>query len=177
MELKFAQRGFTLHRMANREQALDFLRERTRDKVVACGGSVTLQQLDVEQALDGVAKELHWHWSTPGQFCQTPAVYLTSANALAESGEIVNIDGTGNRVSATLFGCEEVYFVCGRNKLAPDLAAAIDRARNIAAPRMPSAWARRRPAPRKATAAMAAASAIPKASAGRWWCWSRNRFR
>lgn len=135
MELKFAQRGFTLHRMANREQALDFLRERTRDKVVACGGSVTLQQLDVEQALDGVAKELHWHWSTPGQFCQTPAVYLTSANALAESGEIVNIDGTGNRVSATLFGCEEVYFVCGRNKLAPDLAAAIDRARNIAAPK------------------------------------------
>ena len=46
-------------------------------------------------------------------------VYLSSANGLAESGEIVNIDGTGNRVSATLFGHEKVYFVIGRNKLAP----------------------------------------------------------
>ena len=61
-------------------------------------------------------------------------VFLTSVNALAQTGEMVNIDGTGNRVSATLFGHEKVYFVIGRNKLAPTYEAAVYRARNVAAP-------------------------------------------
>ena len=55
-------------------------------------------------------------------------------NALAETGELVNIDGTGNRVASTLFGHEEVYFIVGANKIAPDYDSALWRARNIAAP-------------------------------------------
>ena len=62
-------------------------------------------------------------------------VYLTSANALAETGEILNIDGGGNRVASTLFGHEKVYFIIGRNKLAPTYEEALWRARNIAAPK------------------------------------------
>ena len=62
------------------------------------------------------------------------AVYLSSVNALAETGEIVNIDGFGNRVAGTIYGPERVFLVVGRNKIAPDLTGAIDRARNIAAP-------------------------------------------
>ena len=61
-------------------------------------------------------------------------VFLTSVNALAQTGEMVNIDGTGNRVAASLFGSQEVFFVLGRNKITPDLASAIYRARNVAAP-------------------------------------------
>jgi len=61
-------------------------------------------------------------------------VYLTSANAIAETGEIVNIDGSGNRVAATLYNHERVVFVAGINKLAEDYASAVFRARNIAAP-------------------------------------------
>ena len=61
-------------------------------------------------------------------------MYLTSVNALAETGELVNIDGTGNRVAATLFGHEKVFFVIGRNKLAPTCDEAVWRARNVAAP-------------------------------------------
>ena len=61
-------------------------------------------------------------------------VYLTSANALAETGEIVNIDGAGNRVAATLFGHERVCFVIGRNKLTATYDEAVFRARNVAAP-------------------------------------------
>ena len=61
--------------------------------------------------------------------------YLSSANALAETGEIVNIDGTGNRVAGTLFGHKRVFFVVGRNKLAPTCDEAIRRARNVAAPK------------------------------------------
>ena len=53
----------------------------------------------------------------------------------AETGEIINIDGTGNRVASGLYGHEKVYFIVGRNKLAPDYDAALWRARNIAGPK------------------------------------------
>jgi len=62
-------------------------------------------------------------------------VFLTSLNAMAETGELVNIDGTGNRVAGSLFGHEKVYFVVSLNKLCPTLEDAIFRARNVAAPR------------------------------------------
>lgn len=66
--------------------------------------------------------------------CLTTQVYLTSINALSQTGEIVNIDGTGNRIAGALFGHEKVYFVIGTNKLVATLEDAIWRARNIAAP-------------------------------------------
>lgn len=62
-------------------------------------------------------------------------VYITSANGLAETGEIINIDGAGNRVASTLYGHRKVYFIIGRNKLAPTYDEALWRARNIAAPK------------------------------------------
>ena len=61
--------------------------------------------------------------------------YITSVNGLAETGELINIDGTGNRVSSTLYGHKKVYFVVGRNKLAPTYDEALWRARNIAGPK------------------------------------------
>lgn len=59
-------------------------------------------------------------------------VYITSANGVSKTGELVNIDGTGNRVSQTLFGPEKVYFVIGNNKVCPDLTSAMERAKQIA---------------------------------------------
>jgi len=53
---------------------------------------------------------------------------------MAETGELVNIDGTGNRVAASLFGHQKVYFVIGTNKIEPTLEKAVWRARNVAAP-------------------------------------------
>lgn len=60
--------------------------------------------------------------------------YLSSVNALSEDGEIVNIDGNGNRVAAITFGPKKVILVVGINKVAKNLQAAIDRARGTAAP-------------------------------------------
>ena len=54
---------------------------------------------------------------------------------MAETGEILNIDGTGNRVASTLYGHNKVYFIIGINKIAPDFESALWRARNIAAPK------------------------------------------
>lgn len=61
-------------------------------------------------------------------------VYLTSANAMSEEGEIVNIDGNGNRVAAITFGPKKVIFMIGLNKVCGTLEAAITRARSTAAP-------------------------------------------
>ena len=61
-------------------------------------------------------------------------VFLASANAITWNGEIINVDGHGNRVSAMIFGPKKVILVVGVNKLVEDEAAAIRRIRTIAAP-------------------------------------------
>ena len=61
-------------------------------------------------------------------------VFMLSVNGISETGVMVNIDGTGNRVAGSLFGHDAVYFVAGVNKICPTIEEAIDRARNIAAP-------------------------------------------
>lgn len=59
---------------------------------------------------------------------------MSSVNGIAETGEIINIDGNCNRVAGTLFGHEKVYLVAGSNKIEADYEKALYRARNIAAP-------------------------------------------
>lgn len=95
---------------------------------------MTFQEMGFPEAFAD-STEVHWHWVTKGEYYQTPDIYLTSANALSESGEAVNIDGTCNRVAGTLYGPKQCMFVCGINKLCPDLASAVERARNVAAPK------------------------------------------
>lgn len=61
-------------------------------------------------------------------------VFLTGANALSLDGQMVNIDGAGNRVSAIIFGPKSVIVVAGMNKVEDTLDAAMNRAKTIAAP-------------------------------------------
>lgn len=60
--------------------------------------------------------------------------FLTSVNAMSETGEMINIDGTGNRVAGSLFSHKKIYFVVGTNKIEPTLEKAMWRAKNIASP-------------------------------------------
>jgi len=60
-------------------------------------------------------------------------VFIMSSNAVTADGRLVNIDGTGNRVAALIFGPKKVIVFTGMNKVAPDLESAITRARNSAA--------------------------------------------
>lgn len=123
-------------------EAVDYLQSRIQDKSVAIGDSRTLMELKVHDALSEVNDDItDIQRPLPGESFRDTAlrtmgheVFLTSVNALAQTGEMVNIDGTGNRVAASLFGSQEVFFVLGRNKITPDLASAIYRARNVAAP-------------------------------------------
>lgn len=61
-------------------------------------------------------------------------VFLTGANALSLDGEMVNIDGTGNRVAAIVYGPKEVLVIAGMNKVVDTLEDAVARARTVAAP-------------------------------------------
>ena len=60
--------------------------------------------------------------------------FLMSSNAISADGQLVNIDGTGNRVAALCFGPDQVIVVAGMNKVAGDLEGAMRRAREVAAP-------------------------------------------
>ena len=61
-------------------------------------------------------------------------MYLSSANAITEDGQILNIDGRGNRLAAMVYGIgKTVYIVAGTNKICPDFDSALSRARNTAA--------------------------------------------
>ena len=61
-------------------------------------------------------------------------VFLTGANALSIDGQMVNIDGNGNRVAAIVYGPKSIIVVAGMNKVEDTLEAAVNRARTIAAP-------------------------------------------
>ena len=61
-------------------------------------------------------------------------VFLTGTNAITETGELVNIDGMGNRVAAMTYGPDSVIVIAGMNKLVPNVMDAANRARTTAAP-------------------------------------------
>ena len=61
-------------------------------------------------------------------------VFLTGANGLSLDGQMVNIDGTGNRVGAIIYGPKKVIVIAGMNKVCDTLEDAITRARTVAAP-------------------------------------------
>ena len=129
--------GFSVRVFRTAQDAANAISQELSDKTVGFGGSVTLEQMQLFETLQK-NNTVYWHWKqTPAQALEnarSAQVYLTSANAVSETGEIVNIDGTGNRVASMLYGHEALYIVVGVNKLAPDLASAMDRARSIAAP-------------------------------------------
>lgn len=130
-------RGFRVHRFATGAEAADYLVQTLHGTSIGIGGSVTIDTLGVYDRLCG-SNEVFWHWKNHApetrERAGKPETYLCSANGVSENGEIVNIDGFGNRVAGTIYGPERVFLVVGRNKIAPDLTGAIDRARNIAAP-------------------------------------------
>lgn len=137
LKKNFERHEFETSFFETREQAATYLQAQIRGQKVAFGGSVTLQEMGLFDALSK-ENEVIWHWNEPG--AQTLArareaqIYITSANSVSETGELVNIDGTGNRVAQTLYGPEKVYFVVGKNKIEKDLSSALSRARNVAAP-------------------------------------------
>ena len=110
-------RGFAVQHFATAADAADYLDGKTIDQL---------------GLYDRLTKHntVWWHWRTPGfdtlDHALTAPVYLSSANAITEDGQILNIDGRGNRLAAMVYGIgKTVYIVAGTNKICPDFDSAL----------------------------------------------------
>ena len=146
------ERGYRASVYQTAKEAAAHLQESLAGLSVGIGGSMTAEEMGLESLLSPVC-DLHWHWhaqkgkSAADELAAAAnaEVYISSVNAIAESGEIVNIDGNCNRVAATMYGHRRVILIVGRNKLAASEAEAIARARNVAAPKNAARLARKTP--------------------------------
>ena len=142
------RRGYAVRIFPDAQAAAAYLDAALDGKSIGFGGSATLDALNLYDRL-AAHNQAVWHWKQDPDQARKQAmqtdVYLSSANALAVTGEIVNIDGVGNRLAGTLFGHEKVIFVIGRNKIVPSYEEAVRRARNVAAPRRAQQLGRRTP--------------------------------
>ena len=131
-------RGFQVSRFPDRESAAQYLLQEVGDKPVGIGGSVTIQEMDLFPRL-AARGDAFWHAVQPEdgirEKANTCPIYLMSANGVSESGQIINIDGRGNRVVNMCYAHERVYVIIGINKIAPTDEMALWRARNIASPK------------------------------------------
>ena len=135
------EKGYQVSVFATKEEARDYLNAQIDGKIVGIGGSVTLREMELLEELS-THNTIYCHDKKPENLtvmetrtmASRAEIYISSVNGISEQGDIINIDGTGNRVAATTYGPNKVYLVIGFNKVAPDLEAALFRARNIAAP-------------------------------------------
>jgi hypothetical protein len=140
----FRKRGIDGLYCENRADAvLEVCRRIPAGSLVGLGGSETvlesglvaaLREMDIrllDRYKPGVSKAEVDEMRLQGLLAD---VFIMSSNAVSADGRLVNIDGTGNRVAAMIFGPKRVIVMAGMNKVASDLDAAIARARNTAAP-------------------------------------------
>ena len=111
-----------------------------KGEVISCGGSVSLSESGVMDLL----KNGDYDFIDRTKFSDVREAYLksfdadtyfSSANALTQDGEIINVDGRCNRVAALLYGPKQVIYVVGANKIVPDIMSGFKRIKEIAAPK------------------------------------------
>ncbi|SES76313.1 Uncharacterised ACR, YkgG family COG1556 [Natronincola peptidivorans] len=127
---------------ATKEEAKkEVLNETDLYTTIGIGGSMTIKEMNLYEELVNKEKKVIWHWLVEpekryevGKLASNAEVYLTSTNALTEKGDLVNIDGVGNRVSSMFYGPKKVIVICGVNKICSDLITAMDRIKREACP-------------------------------------------
>ena len=111
-------------------------------KSVAYGGSMTIDNSDLKAKIKEAGHDLiiRENYKTDDEIKELKAkmvnadVFLMSTNAITLDGELVNIDGRGNRVSFLIYGPDQVFGIAGMNKVVKDVPEGIDRTRNVASP-------------------------------------------
>ena len=110
---------------------------------VGYGGSLTLEQLGIMEVLrkgdyDLIDRQIPGISETDNYRLRRESlladVFLMSTNALTMGGQLVNIDGLGNRTAALIFGPSKVFVIAGINKIVPNMEAAMYRIKNYVAP-------------------------------------------
>lgn len=138
----FNKRGFEAYYCPTKDEALQkAISLIPENHVVSWGGSVSINDiglrpyvLEHRQVINrDTAKtpEERQQLLRQALLCDT---FIMGTNAATEDGQLYNIDGTGNRVAALIFGPKQVLVIVGMNKVEPTLEAAIARARSVASP-------------------------------------------
>lgn len=113
------------------------------DATVGIGGSITVREIGLVDVLEKQRNVIFSHWEKGHTIEEkteirrkalTSDVYITSSNAITLKGQLVNIDGTGNRVGAMIFGPKKIIIIAGANKIVDTLDEAFSRIRNVASP-------------------------------------------
>lgn len=140
VEENLRDRGYIVTSFVTASEAAEYLNKQIDRQTVGFGGSVTLRQMGLFESLQS-HNTVFWHWMPEGKTnkeviaeANAANIYLSSVNGLAETGEIINIDGNCNRIASVLYGHEKVYLVVGENKIEKDYDSALYRARNVASP-------------------------------------------
>ncbi len=112
-------------------------------KSVAYGGSMTIDNTDLKEQIEKAGHNLirrEGFGKTPEEQKEMKAqiinsdTFLMSTNAITLNGELINIDGRGNRVAFLIYGPEQVIVIAGMNKVVKDVESGIERVRNFATP-------------------------------------------
>ena len=133
-------RNMTGYYAADREEALALaLSLIPEGSTVTMGGGMSVEEIGLVDALKAgpyhyIDRNLMEDKRAAMLAAYDADVFLSSVNAMTEDGELVNIDGNANRVSAICQGPKKVVFIVGMNKVCGDLDGAMKRARNVAAP-------------------------------------------
>lgn len=135
----FELRNINASFVETKEDALKLVKQMVRDgSLTSSGGSVTLQECGIIDYLKENTNYIDYFDKNLTRDEQVKMYlsdfFLLSANAITEHGEIYEVDGRSNRVSALLNGPEKVIIVAGINKLVPTLRDAVTRVKNVAAP-------------------------------------------
>lgn len=140
---KLEQRNMEAHYCSTKEEAKNkALGLMSSPSIVSWGGSQTIEEIGLLEALHPYDYTLIDRSLAKTQEEIRPYYlkafdadyYLMSSNAITLDGLLVNIDGTGNRVAALIYGPKNVIIIAGMNKVVADEASALKRVRNIAAP-------------------------------------------
>jgi len=139
-----AKNGFTAHAVESGNDALAILEKfLVPGMTVGTGGSMTLKDIGVPALLEKAGVKVLDHGAqglTPEQKMETMRaqltcdLFLSSSNAVTLDGEILNIDGNGNRVAALTFGPKKTVVIVGFNKLVRNLDEAHARLETVASP-------------------------------------------
>jgi L-lactate utilization protein LutB len=142
LKKEFAKRNIESFYCSTKEDAVAMITDMIEEgKSVTWGGSTTLAELGIKDELEkgnynvidrdkfaGAERMAKMREAFSADY------YLTSSNALTLDGQLVNIDGNGNRVASISFGPDKVIFIVGINKVVKTLDQAYDRIRNVATP-------------------------------------------
>ncbi len=138
MRTNFESHGFVTEFFNTKEEAVAFFKQELQLRTIGFGGSATLKEIGLYEVLSE-NNAVVWHNKIPARdvrrLANCASIYITSANAVTQTGELVNIDATGNRVSMMSFGPETCYYVVGKNKITESLQDAYTRCKNVAAPK------------------------------------------